>query len=315
MIDFVISVRDRERWRIQQCVNHLQSDMTGIIYVIDYGSKKPIKNIKGAEIIRVGNPTDTWNKSHALNIGIKKCKSPYIATTDCDMIIPQEFFKKIRTYIVTYYSNNVPIFREEDLFIYSTNVRRVKSRKGTFKQKWNWSIRWWKKNKRYPIKSDGGVQLFSKKWIWKVKGYDENFTYWDGMDNDIHLRALLDHIPVIDLGVQLLHQEHKKDKEEHLTQKEQSIALRMRAIKKQYLIDKEENKIIKNKGWAGEKPRINIKNLKLIKLKKKLKKEQKNIIDHLKKNKIKKKDLQKELIKLCGENTGIKVIWPRKRKK
>jgi len=301
MIDFVISVRDKEKWRIQQVVDYLKSDITEKIIIVDYGSKKQVKNIKGAEVVRPINSGTQWNKSHALNIGIKMCKSDYIATTDCDMIIPKYFFEKIKDYLTG-----------KDIFVYSTNVRRINTRKGSFKQKWNWSTRWWKKNNFYPIKSDGGIQLFSRKWIWKVKGYDENFTYWGGMDNDLHLRALFDHIPTIDLGVQLLHQEHKHDKEAHLDPKERDYAQKMRYVKKEYLNYKEENRIIKNKGWGGEFPRIIIGPREDIKLRKKQLIEQKKIESFIKTGKFNKTSLEKKLKKLT-KNKNIKVIWPKKK--
>ncbi len=70
-IDFVLAVRNRENERIQRCINSFK-EIANKIFVVDYNSDKPIK-LKDCEIIRT-TESKIWNKSHALNLGIKKVK-------------------------------------------------------------------------------------------------------------------------------------------------------------------------------------------------------------------------------------------------
>lgn len=234
LIDFVIPVRNRDNERIQKCVDSLSSDITGKIFVVDYFSDTPVK-LKGCEVIRV-NLSNVWNKSHALNIGIKKCTSDFIATVDCDMIIGTEFLNKAKDYL------------NEDCFVFTRMVKRIEpevldwnlSRDKLNKISTNW-IEGQKENLHEAV---GGIQLFSKKWINEVRGYDENLTYWGGIDNDIHERAIRTESVVTDLNIIILHQEHINKKEANLkTKEEMTTAYNARMCRRDYLIHKWNNDI------------------------------------------------------------------------
>ena len=248
MIDIVISVRNRANWRIQQCVNNFLHPRVSKIYVVDYGSDKPIKNIKNAIILNYTKEQyPIWNKSHALNLGIKKSKSYWIATVDVDMILPKDFIDKINEILDSFEKI------KEDVFLYTTNVRRTSSRKGTFNQRWRFSKSWFIKN-QYTRKVDGGIQIFNYGWCEKVCGYDENLIYWGGPDNDMHNRALYKGTMDLNLNIPILHQEHDKQKEYNLSEKEREFAIHAKQGRGAYLLNKEINRVWKNGNWGNKIP-------------------------------------------------------------
>ncbi len=230
-IDFVIPVRDREDERVQRCINSLKSKFTGNIFVVDYGSKKKVK-VKGCKIIREKNKeTKIWNKSHALNIGIRKCTSEFIATVDCDMCLGKKFLSKCKRYL------------DGDTFMYSRLVRRIVG------EVFDWNVSenklesistdWLGKNQGSAHLAVGGIQLFPKWWIDEVRGYDENLIYWGGIDNDIHERAMRTGLVTVDINELIFHQEHENIKENNLSNDEEiKYAIFERNKRRYYLIYK-----------------------------------------------------------------------------
>jgi glycosyltransferase involved in cell wall biosynthesis len=228
-IDFVIPVRDRDNERIQRCVNSLKSDITGKIIVVDYGSKVPVK-VGGCEIIKEYNG-NVWNKSHALNIGIKACTSNFIGSVDCDMVIGSEFLSRCKRYL------------KYDCFIFTRMVKRITpefldwelSRDKLMKVSVNWFV-----GKQTNLhQAVGGIQIYPRWWIHKVHGYDENLIYWGGIDNDIYERAFRTGLAIIDLNEIIFHQEHEKQKENNLdTPQEVLKAKDERSKRRFYLIYK-----------------------------------------------------------------------------
>jgi len=235
MIDFVIPVRDREPKRIQRCVDSLKSKITGSILVIDYGSKKQF-TIKGAQVWRV-NTKNVWNKSHALNLGIRdrirNSKSKFIAAIDCDIILPPRFLEEAERHLFP------------DSFIISRKVKRIEEfyfEESYLSQLEN-SFPWAEGAINY-TGAVGGIQIFGKDWIEKVRGYDEQLVYWGGMDSDLLERATRSSLKIIDLNMTLIHQEHSKRKEKNLPLKEQKRAEDMRALRRAYLNRKEYDRVI-----------------------------------------------------------------------
>lgn len=227
LISFVLPVRDRDNKRIQRCVDSLQSEFTKEVIIVDYGSKIPIKKIKGVKIIRY-DKNKIWNKPHAINIGIKQAKADYVSSVDCDMIISSGFIEAAVSHL---YGNS---------FIYSINVKRIKTEdvssdfNDMLEKSWNWNEN---SKGRYSIihNANGGIQIYPKKWISDVGGVDESLVYWGGMDNDVFERAILSGLTVINLNIPILHQEHKFKKEENLPKGERGRAMRLRIERMRYL--------------------------------------------------------------------------------
>lgn len=245
MIDFIIAVRDRDNKRIQRCINSIKKHAETIT-VVDYGSKKPVK-VKNANIIKY-NKSKIWNKSHALNLGIKATKSEYICTIDCDIILSEEIIEDI-------YKN-----LNHHNVIFNTNVNRIEIK--DISKDYNKMIKkskpWFTKNNYSNIysRANGGIQIFSREWINLVGGYDEGLgIYWGAMDNRIYEQAKMTNQCVIDLNIPMLHQEHKKTKENNLDRDEREFAEKIRAFKIQYLQELINKGEWENKHtWGGKKP-------------------------------------------------------------
>lgn len=250
MISFIIPVRDRDKKRIKNCVNSLKSDITKEIIIIDYGSKKILKDIPGTKIIRY-NKNKIWNKAHAINIGIRASKCDYIGTVDCDMIISPYFLDIVKRHI------------NYNSFIYSLNVKRIEPEciSTDFKAMLDKSTGWFREISRNRINhtANGGIQIYPKKWITDIGGCDESLIYWGAIDNDTFERAVMCGLSMVNINIPILHQEHKKKKEENLPEKEKSYAFHIRIEKVKYL-DKmfKMNKYIRNSGkWGLDKPNQN----------------------------------------------------------
>ncbi len=207
MLSFIIPVRDRSNARIQLCIDsiNLHVEAEHEIIVVDYGSKEPTQ-INNAKLLRYDkNPV--WNKSHALNLGIKAAKYDYFCTVDCDMIFTKDIGEKL-----------VESLNAES-FIFNTNVYRIKvkdlssSVSKMLKKAWLWYDT---NRENIYSKAVGGMQAFHKTFIEKVKGYDEAIgVYHGGMDNRIYEQAALSGLRLVDLNSPLFHQEHDKIKEQN----------------------------------------------------------------------------------------------------
>lgn len=250
-ISFIIPVRNRDKKRIRNCVKSLKSKYTKEIIIVDYGSKKPIKNIPNTKIIRY-TKNKIWNKPHAINLGIRKASGNFIGTVDCDMIISPDFIDKTVKHLT------------EDSFIYSINVRRIEPKliQKDFKEMLKNSTPWSdSQNKRYQIihTANGGIQIYPKEWIVKIGGGDESLIYWGGMDNDIFERAIISGLSVVNLNVPILHQEHRLKKEKNLPEEERNVAMKLRIARMQYLEDKLNNReYLRNDGsWGLDIPNQN----------------------------------------------------------
>jgi len=244
-IDFVIAVRNRENIRIQRCIDSFKKYAINI-FVVDYGSKKPVK-VKNATIIRY-DKSRIWNKSHALNLGIKQCTSNYICTIDCDILLNEELIKEIIKNLST---TNA---------IFNTNVLRVDmcNYSNDYNDMLSKSRLWFSENIRSNLYSaaNGGIQVLPREWLYKIGGYDEGLgLYWGAMDNRIYEQAKLENMSIIDLNIPMLHMEHTNTKESQLPPEEVEFANYVRAYKIQYLRKLiEENSILSFRSWGGDYP-------------------------------------------------------------
>ena len=202
MIDFIIPVRDRDIPRIKNCINSIKSKYVGKIIVVDYGSSEPV-DIDGVEVIKVSRDMyPVWNKSHALNIGIRASSAKYIATIDCDIILPKDFINKAHKTL------------GENKFVLSNKVRRI-TRFTTFGEALANSTDWIPGQPNYQ-KAVGGIQLFPRTWACRYRGYNEELTNWGGIDTYMHDLAVASGLEVVFIDEVILHQEHALKKEDNL---------------------------------------------------------------------------------------------------
>jgi len=253
LISFIIPVRDRDDERIWNCILSLvKSKLFGEVIVIDYGSKEKVElsgdiEIENLKIIRY-DKNKVWNKSHAINLGIREAKYDYIGTVDCDMIISEGFMRGVERHLA------------KNTLIYSINVKRIEPRHVSvdFNDMLKHTSDWNNSKGRYNIihNANGGIQIYPKKWIESIGGADECLIYWGGMDNDVFERAIISGLATINLNQAILHQEHEFKKEKNLDKHEQIAALLAKIPKTEYLNKMLEEKIIIRNGgkWGLCKP-------------------------------------------------------------
>lgn len=241
-ISAIIVVKDRGKERIENCINSIKlNKLVKEVILIDYGSKKPIKT-ELAKVIRY-DKNEVFNKSHALNLGIKASKEEFIMTVDCDMILTKEIHKILNKHL------------DENCFIINTDVRRINiSDIPNWDKSWDW-YETGSNISKLNSKANGGMQVFSRKWIEKVNGYDEDLILFGAVDNDLVYRAQLSGLSIIDINSPIYHQEHLKRKEENLDKQDREKAEFIRKLKAQYIWEKVEKNMIKGKTpWGGDKP-------------------------------------------------------------
>jgi GT2 family glycosyltransferase len=100
----VIPIRDRFDFRVAHTLGGIRAqtypqDRIHIV-VVDYGSQPD----NAARIRRLAEEaradyrylpqTGLWNRSHALNIGIKACRTKYLQTLDSDVVLPGNYLEE-----------------------------------------------------------------------------------------------------------------------------------------------------------------------------------------------------------------------------
>ncbi|MFA5856465.1 MAG: glycosyltransferase [Candidatus Pacearchaeota archaeon] len=151
--------------------------------VIDYGSKKNIEKIKdlckqnNAEYIRVDG-VKFWNRSHALNIGIKKSKSKYILATDIDIIFEKNYLSSC----VRELKENPFQLVYVDMFDCSNDI----SLKYPDKIKDYYKIKIRSKKRVNPGILHGSSICFTlRDFFYMINGYDEEYKIWGYEDFDL----------------------------------------------------------------------------------------------------------------------------------
>jgi len=77
-ITVIIPVRNRDKARILRCINSFKNwDIVSEVIIVDYASDKPVK-LSGKKIKVIRTENNYFNKSHALNLGIKQSRSDYM---------------------------------------------------------------------------------------------------------------------------------------------------------------------------------------------------------------------------------------------
>ena len=101
----IIAFRDRELSRVENCLNSLvqQKYQDFEIIFVDQGSKillseqlnVLLNSYENTKYIFNNSRGYYWNKSNALNIGIKAAKGEFVIIADVDLIFPEYFLELI----------------------------------------------------------------------------------------------------------------------------------------------------------------------------------------------------------------------------
>jgi glycosyltransferase involved in cell wall biosynthesis len=179
-LTIVMGVRNRAGDRLERCLSSLEAQTFQDFYVIlvDYGSNPAQANAARQIAERFsfcryiysetrGYP---WNRARALNIGGRMADTPYLMTTDVDMLFPKQFLQ---------------------IALERANERKVLHCRPTFLPR---HFHDWENFERFPGPAVqghaflGGCQIVSTSVFQSVRGFDEYFEYWGVEDRDLNQR-------------------------------------------------------------------------------------------------------------------------------
>jgi hypothetical protein len=254
----IIPVRDRAGQRLRNTLRSLQWQLTGPptqVLVVSHGSRPEINDEleklcrdEAATLMTIGQPADPWNKSLALNVGIRRSTPgvPFLMTMDADMILSPDLL----TVVVERLTKDPPalvLCRISDLppqaFLPVDGRQLLQSfeRLRAVTQLRSHS-------------SSGGIQAANRSFFFAIRGYDEDLMWWGAMDGDILNRARLMGLEIewIEDRTTMLHQWHPR-KHAVLTRPEQIHQARRAWRHNHSLIRSRAHLLLRNpKAWGGE---------------------------------------------------------------
>lgn len=207
LFSLIISYRNRDTQRVRRCLQSLAAQVFADFEVlfVDYGSdlavSTEVRMIAGGFSFCKYIYNDTrgmvWNRSHALNTGIREVTGDYIVTTDVDLIFHPRFLQRLSAKadpgkLINAKAYYLPqdFTRYEELFATAAAGSR-------------WSV------------SDacalGLFQMVSRERMQEANGFDEYYRIWGVEDLDLQRKLLGQQLKAEWLDIQdfpLYHQWH-----------------------------------------------------------------------------------------------------------
>jgi len=183
-LTIIVGYRNRELTRIKHCLDSLerQTCQEFRLIFVDYGSDLPIS--KDAQNLIMEYPfgdyiySDSrgypWNRSAALNIGIRRADSEYILTTDIDMVFARNFVE-----VVLKNANKQNVLHCATHWL----PRKFNA--------WENIDSYSRKFALAEQTALGGCQCLSTKIAKELRGFDEVYKYWGVEDRDLNNRLKL----------------------------------------------------------------------------------------------------------------------------
>lgn len=214
VISALIPLRDRCGDRLENCLRSLRWQnlpATEVEIVLsDFGSRASSeKELRAAaadfdvRVVRT-ETTELWNRSRALNIGIRKARGKYVLCTDADMIFAPNFLK---TLIETQRSH------DDRAFV----VCRCRDLPESLPEQ-PWRLEDFPEllaEAPYRKKlGTGACQMATRDFFHSLRGYDEGFKFWGMEDNDMRFRAIRSGLQLdwVHERTAMLHQWHPSDR-------------------------------------------------------------------------------------------------------
>ena len=244
----IVPVRNRGGVRLENCLRSLawqQLDLARSLelLVVHIGSdsrhQEDIASLCAryeATLVRV-ETDEVWNRSRALNFGIRVAKGDYVFCTDADMVFSPNFVQAILS-IHAESAGAMVVSRCYDLP--STIDEVVHDLDGVPRLLDAATIRL--------TSGTGACQSATRTFFEAVQGYDEAYIYWGAEDNDMITRALGYGLELrwVHQHAIMMHQWHPTSKRPRLLSKER-FWIRRNKIRYQ-LTGKQ---VIKNDAWWG----------------------------------------------------------------
>lgn len=182
-LSLVFSYRNREYERVKRCLDSLanQSDKNFKVIFVDYGTESTL----AAQIKELVSSYDFityqysnsylrfWNRSHALNTGIKMVDTPFYATTDIDLIFEPNFVETMRGKMKEdRFLHGHALYLEKDFKDYDnlSNVNKSTLKQSTVGMQY------------------GLFQLVPTQVMKDLEGFDEFYRIWGLEDVDLNKR-------------------------------------------------------------------------------------------------------------------------------
>lgn len=179
-ISIIFAYRNRDLERIKICMDSLsfQSSCEFEVVFVDYGSeeeyslnlKKLFSNYKFVKYHYLETRHQLWNKSRALNYGIKKAKFDYLFIADVDLIFSPEAvqsFAEMLSPDFFYLFTMGYLSKEESLKLGDNKYENLKAQR---------------------FGEINGMILASKNLFFQIRGYDEFFHFYGSEDVDLYTR-------------------------------------------------------------------------------------------------------------------------------
>lgn len=183
-LSIIYCFKDRDLLRVQRSIHSVykQLDEHSEIIFVDYGSCDEtrshvelfLKDYSKVKYIYVNVIGKLWNRSQALNIGVKHASTEHIITADIDLIFSSNFIDEVKNTL-----------EKHDLINYQCYYLSEKFKKHELLLQ-NTS----KYTNKFEVSSEVGLGLMAvkKELFEKVHGYDEYFRVWGMEDNDLNHR-------------------------------------------------------------------------------------------------------------------------------
>jgi len=212
----VIPVRNRSRRRLFRSLESLMWQSAGRpaqLIVVSHGSRpeiekelEPLCREQDAYLIAFGRPSEPWNKSLALNIGIRATRPdiPFLMTMDSDMILAPNFFSVVLDRLEQS-PPAIVVCRISDL---PKDLPLPDSREELFRE----FGRLFGRTRFRKNGGSGAAQAASRSFFFDIHGYDEDLLWWGAMDTDILNRAGLSGLEMewVSERTAMLHQWHPR---------------------------------------------------------------------------------------------------------
>ncbi|MBI2297984.1 MAG: glycosyltransferase family 2 protein [Armatimonadetes bacterium] len=254
----VVPVLDREGWRTRNFLRTLRAqtlppeclDLT----VVDFGSRpEHVAELEGlcaehrARLVALPPGGAEWNKSHALNVGLRHVPEAarFVLPTDVDMLFAPSFAERVlRAHLVWEAALVLCEFRDlprEALGPETDVVARFDELAAMGEWAGDHAV--------------GPCLSATREWYHRVRGFDERMRRWGFMDLDIVRRAELDGLPLVRVEhrTALLHQWHPRKWDVHRDDPAAQEAMR-RQYEANRLIYESDATVVRNPDGWGEAP-------------------------------------------------------------
>ena len=215
LISAIVPVRNRSNNRLENCLRALHwQDLPAEQYEVvisDFGSNpeeakklQEMADAHGARIVRT-ETDEIWNRSKALNYGIRAAQGRFMFCTDVDMIFEPNFLSTLLKVQEEHGEQAFAVCHCRDL------------PESVPEKPWNCEDYPALKSKA-PFREKlgtGACQMALKSAFEDIRGYDEGFKFWGMEDNDMKFRITKGHglkLVWIHERTSMLHQWHPSDR-------------------------------------------------------------------------------------------------------